>query len=80
MAKTTGSAHSADAGHENSASAMDYYEHDKTYEMFLWLSKWTIAFCVALLLGMSVGFFLGGGLVGGLLVFVILMVISAFFV
>jgi hypothetical protein len=59
-------------------SAMDYYEHDKTYKLFLGMAKWGIASCVALLLGMMVGFFMGGGLVGGTIVFILLMIVSYF--
>lgn len=61
-------------------NAMDYQEHEKTYELFLWLSKWTVAGCVALLLAMMVGFFFGGGLVGGTLVFFALVAVSFFFI
>lgn len=62
------------------ANAMDYSEHEKTYDLFLWLSKWTVIGCIALLLAMMVGFFAGGGLFGGSLVFVVLMVVSFFLV
>ncbi len=62
------------------ANAMDYSEHQKTYELFLWLSKWTVVACVALLLAMMLGFFGGGGLFGGIVAFVILMVIGFFIV
>lgn len=61
-------------------SAMDYAEHDRTYKGFLWLTRWTIAGVVSLLLAMLAGFFGGFGLVGGILVFIILMIVSFFFV
>lgn len=60
------------------ANAMDYPEHNKTYDTFLWLTKWGVAFCVALMVAMSFGFFAGGGLFGGTLLMIILMVISYF--
>lgn len=62
------------------ANAMDYGEHEKTYELFIKFSKWSVAGCVALLLGMMVGFFLGGGLVGGTLVTIILLVVAFFLI
>lgn len=62
------------------ANAMDYSEHEKTYDLFLQMSKWTTVGCVALLLAMMVGFFLGGGLVGGTLVFAVLIAIAYFIV
>lgn len=53
---------------------MDYQEHEKTYDMFLWMTKWGILFNVALLLAMAVGFFMGGGFLGGIFTFVVLMI------
>lgn len=55
-------------------NAMDYAEHDKTYDVFLKFSIWTTAACVALLIAMAFGFFAGGGLIGGTLLFLVLMV------
>jgi hypothetical protein len=60
------------------ANAMNYREHEDTYELFLALSKWTVIFCAALLISMMVGFFLGGGLIGGTLLFLILL-LGAYF-
>ena len=60
-------------------SAMDYSEHEKTYDLFLWLSRWTVVGCMGLLVAMMFGFYGGGGLIGGTLAFIILM-IAAFFV
>lgn len=59
-------------------NVMDYPEHEATYDMFLWLSKWGIAFCVLLMAGMAVGFEMGGGFVGGFIVFMIGMIASYF--
>ncbi|MEL6505628.1 MAG: aa3-type cytochrome c oxidase subunit IV [Pseudomonadota bacterium] len=53
---------------------MDYAEHEKTYSMFLWLTKWGVIFNVALLLAMAVGFFMGGGFLGGIFTFIVLMI------
>ncbi len=55
---------------------MDYPEHEQTYSMFLFLTKWGILFNVALLLAMAVGFFMGGGFLGGVFTFIILMIIA----
>ena len=55
---------------------MNYPEHEQTYSMFLWLTKWGIIVNVVLLIAMAIGFFMGGGLVGGILSFIILMIIS----
>ena len=60
------------------ANAMDYPEHEKTYEMFIKLSIWTTALCVILLIAMAFGFYAGGGLIGGTLLFVILTIATYF--
>ncbi len=54
-------------------SAMDYQEHEKTYDIFLKMSVWTVAFCAVLLIAMAFGFFGGGGLIGGTLLFLVLL-------
>ncbi|MBL4598579.1 MAG: aa3-type cytochrome c oxidase subunit IV [Rhizobiaceae bacterium] len=59
-------------------NAMDYSEHEKTYDAFISLTKWGVVFCVALMVAMSFGFFAGGGLFGGTLLLIILMVIAYF--
>jgi hypothetical protein len=55
------------------ANAMDYSEHDKTYDVFIKFAVWSTAACVAILVAMAFGFFAGGGLIGGTLLFIILM-------
>lgn len=65
---------------ETPANAMDYPEHEKTYDSFLWLTKWTVAICIGLLVAMAFGFYAGGGLFGGTLLLIILMIISYFFI
>lgn len=62
------------------ANAMDYPEHERTYEHFLKFALWTTAGCVALLIAMAFGFFGGGGLIGGTVLFFILLAISYFFI
>jgi len=81
MAKAAKNASSdkSEKGAAEPANAMEYSEHEKTYELFIWLSKWTTVFCVALLIAMMFGFFGGGGLIGGTLALIILMVIAFFF-
>ena len=59
-------------------NAMDYPEHERTYEVFLKMSISTIVICTALLIAMAFGFYAGGGLIGGTLLFIILMVASYF--
>lgn len=69
----------AKAGKKESQNAMDYPEHDRTYEMFLNVTKWVTVYTVALLIAMAAGFFAGFGLFGGIVVFIILALIAYFF-
>ena len=60
-------------------SAMDYPEHERTYEAFLALTKWTVVTVAALLVAMVAGFFWGFGL-WGIAIFAILMIAAYFLV
>lgn len=59
-------------------SAMDYAEHDRTYDGFLWLTKWSVVALVTLLVAMAAGFFGGFGLIGGTILWAVLLIISYF--
>lgn len=67
-------------GPAETGAEMDYAEHERTFSMFLTMSKWLIALCVALLVAMAFGFFAGGGLFGGIVVFIILTVLAFFLI
>lgn len=67
----------ADSSNE-APPAMDYAEHERTFSLFLTITKWGTIATVALLIAMAFGFFAGGGLIGGTLVFFALMVLSWF--
>ena len=60
------------------ANAMDYSEHEKTYDIFLKLAIWTTALCIVLLIAMAFGFYGGGGLIGGSLLFIVLTIACYF--
>ena len=60
------------------ANAMDYPEHERTYEIFIKFSLWVTALCIALLIAMVFGFFGGGGLIGGTLLFLVLSIACYF--
>jgi hypothetical protein len=67
-------------GPAETGAEMDYAEHERTFAMFLSMSKWLVALCVALMVAMAFGFFGGGGLFGGIVVFVILTVLAFFLI
>ena len=58
--------------------AMDYAEHERTFALFLTITKWGTVATAAVLIAMAFGFFAGGGLFGGTLVFVLLLVVAWF--
>ena len=60
------------------ANAMDYPEHERTYDHFVKGSIWSIAICIILLVAMAFGFFAGGGVIGGTLLFIVLCVACYF--
>jgi hypothetical protein len=64
--------------HGESGSAMDYSEHDRTYEGFLAFTKWGIILLVGLMIAMAYGFFGGGGLIGGTILWIVLSALSYF--
>ena len=66
------------SGPAETGAEMDYAEHERTFAMFISMSKWIVIFCVALLIAMAFGFFAGGGLFGGIVVFVVLTIIGYF--
>ena len=39
---------------ENAETSMDYAEHDRTYALFIGLTKWGTIFCVVLLVLMAI--------------------------
>lgn len=50
---------------------MDYREHRRTYQGFLWLVKYGTIAVIAILLGMLVGLIAGGGVIMSLLAVVL---------
>ncbi len=57
---------------------MDYAEHEKTYGLFLGLTKYGSIFCVALLAAMAFGFFTPAGFFSATILFVLICILGAF--
>lgn len=57
---------------------MDYAEHEKTYSMFLTLTKYTVLLCVALLIAMAFSFFTAAGFATGLILFILICAVGAY--
>ncbi|KAA1182206.1 aa3-type cytochrome c oxidase subunit IV [Rhizobium sp. P40RR-XXII] len=59
-------------GPVETGAAMDYKEHQKTYNGFLFVARLGSAIVAALLIAMAAGFFGHAGLLGGFIIFVVL--------
>lgn len=57
---------------------MDYAEHDRTYNLFLGMTKYGIIANVALLAAMAFGFFTSAGFISAFLLFVAICALGAF--
>jgi hypothetical protein len=68
--------------HENKGplevgAAMDYSEHEKTFDVFVGLAKYGTLACVTLMIAMAFGFYVGG-LFSGTLLWIVLMIAGYF--
>lgn len=58
---------------------MDYQEHEKTYDLFLGLTKYVTLAVVALLVSMAFGFFTAAGFISATVLFILICVVGAYF-
>lgn len=63
-------------GPVETGAAMDYREHEKTYNLFVSGAKVGSAIVAALLIAMAAGFFGHAGFLGGVLIFIVLSIAS----
>ena len=68
----------ATGGPVETGAAMDYAEHEKTYNLFLGIAKYGTLFCVALLVAMAFSFFTPAGAISGAILFIILCAAGIF--
>jgi hypothetical protein len=66
------------SGPVETGAAMDYSEHEKTYELFLAGAKWGTMSIIVLMIAMAAGFYGGAGLLGSLIVFIVLNIAGVF--
>lgn len=57
---------------------MDYAEHEKSYSVFLGLTKYGALATVALLIAMAFGFFTSAGFISATILYVLLVAVGAF--
>ncbi|MGY6708786.1 MAG: aa3-type cytochrome c oxidase subunit IV [Rhizobiaceae bacterium] len=58
---------------------MDYQEHEKTYGLFLGITKYVTLVVVALLVAMAFGFFTAAGFISATVLFILICVVGAYF-
>ena len=63
-------------GPVETGAAMDYAEHEKTYNLFVNAAKYGTLFCVALLVAMAAGFFTSAGFFSSLLLLILINVLG----
>ncbi|MBX9453361.1 MAG: aa3-type cytochrome c oxidase subunit IV [Neoaquamicrobium sediminum] len=57
---------------------MDYSEHEKTYSLFLGITKYVSLLTVALLIAMAFGFFTSAGFFSATILFILISAVGAF--
>jgi len=57
---------------------MDYAEHEKTYSLFLGITKYGSLVCVALLVAMAFGFFTAAGFFSATILFILICAVGAY--
>jgi len=60
-------------GPVETGAKMDYSEHERTYSMFVSLTKYGSLFCIALLVAMAFGFFTSAGFFSSTILFVVVV-------
>ncbi len=63
-------------GPVETGAEMDYAEHEKTYDMFLTITKYGTLAVVVLLIGLAIGFFTAAGFITSTIATIILFVIG----
>lgn len=66
------------SGPAETGAEMDYEEHEKTYNLFLELTKYTTLITVAILIAMAFGFFTAAGFISSAILFVLICAIGAY--
>ena len=65
-----------DNGPVETGAEMDYAEHERTYALFMTITKYGTLGVAVLLIGMAIGFFTAAGFITSVIVTIILFVIG----
>jgi hypothetical protein len=66
------------AGPVEMGAPMDYPEHEKTYRLFLGLTKYGTLHVVALMIAMAFGYFTSAGFFSALILFIIISLVGIY--
>jgi len=66
------------AGPVEMGASMDYPEHEKTYRLFLGLTKYGTLSTIALLASMAFAFFTSAGFFSGLILFIVIVLVGIY--
>jgi len=70
-------AHDAPEGPAEMGAEMDYAEHERTYNLFLTIAKYTCLVVIALLIAMAFGFFTAAGFISSTILFILICAVGA---
>ncbi|WP_309084742.1 aa3-type cytochrome c oxidase subunit IV [Chelativorans sp.] len=72
-------AHDTPEGPAEMGAEMDYAEHERTYDLFLTVTKYTCLVVIATLIAMAFGFFTAAGFISSTILFILICAIGAWF-
>ncbi|WEX10215.1 aa3-type cytochrome c oxidase subunit IV [Chelativorans sp. AA-79] len=70
-------AHDTPEGPAEMGAEMDYAEHERTYNLFLNISKYVCLVVGALLVAMAFGFFTAAGIISSTILFILICAVGA---
>jgi hypothetical protein len=70
-------AHDAPEGPAETGAEMDYVEHERTYNLFLTIAKYSCLVVAATLVAMAFGFFTAAGFISSLILFIFICALGA---
>jgi len=70
-------AHDTPVGPAETGAEMDYAEHERTYNLFLTIAKYSCLAVAAILIAMAFGFFTPAGFISSTILFILICAVGA---
>jgi len=70
-------AHDTPVGPTETGAEMDYAEHERTYNLFLTIAKYSCLVAAAILIAMAFGFFTTAGFISSTILFILICAVGA---